>query len=258
LLSVLILAYIPFVEATHTEVIGEFNSTKVINDENDTAESHENKIAIIDTSYGAMTIELFERRAPITTSNFINLSNDGFYDGLLFHRVIDDFVIQTGDPNTRDSNPYNDGSGGSPNTIPLEIHPELTHVDGAVGMARGVDLDSASSQFYVCDGPQHQLDGDYAVFGVVIEGIEVVRQIAQVETWGNKRPLLQDHPIEDVEMYSVFITENNTDFKYIPPPAEDDWFLGDTLNLPGFETVIMMSSILIIILIFGKRRVIKG
>jgi hypothetical protein len=107
-------------------------------DENETGPPPENRIAEIDTSYGKITFELYEQRAPITTANFISLAMENFYDGLLFHRVIDDFVIQTGDPNTKDNNPYNDGSGGSAQTIPLEIHPELTHVDGAVGMARGV------------------------------------------------------------------------------------------------------------------------
>ncbi len=229
-------------------------TTSESDDENESAEVQENRIAIIDTSYGTITIELFERRAPITTGNFINLSIDEFYDGLLFHRVIDDFVIQTGDPNTRDNNPYNDGSGGSGKTIPLEIHPELTHVDGAVGMARSQDPDSATSQFYICDGPQHQLDGDYAVFAVVIEGIEVVRQIAQVETWGMKRPILKDHPIEDVYMYSVFITENISEFDYTPPSEEDDWLFGDSFELPGFDGAIIISGIVATILILSRKR----
>jgi len=238
----------------HPELIEGIASYYQEESENQTSEPQENRIAEIDTSYGVITIELFERRAPITTSNFINLSTAGFYDGLLFHRVIDDFVIQTGDPNTRDNNPYNDGSGGSAQTIPLEIHPELTHVDGAVGMARGVELDSASSQFYICDGPQHGLDGDYAVFGVVIDGIDVVRQIAQVETWGNKRPLLQDHPIEDVFMYSVFITENNSGFQYTPAPEDDDWFFGDSFNVPGFDGALLICGAAIIIFILSKKR----
>ena len=224
-------------------------------DENVTEEILENRIAIIDTSYGIIKFELFERRAPITTENYINLSLDGFYDGILFHRVIDDFVIQTGDPNTKDNNPYNDGSGGSGRSIPLEIHPELTHVDGAVGMARGADLDSAESQFYICDGPQHGLDGDYAVFGLVFEGIEVVRQIAQVETWGYKRPLLKDHPIEDVVMYSVFITENNSEFQYLPAPEEDDdWLFGNPFRLPGFEGGLLLGGIIIAMIILKKKK----
>jgi cyclophilin family peptidyl-prolyl cis-trans isomerase len=215
-------------------------------------ETKENRIAIIDTSYGVIKFELYERRAPITTANFIELSNKFFYDGILFHRVIDDFVIQTGDPNTKDNNPYNDGSGGSSDTIPLEIHPELTHVDGAVGMARSTDPDSASSQFYICDGPQHGLDGDYAVFGVVFDGMDVVRKIASVETWGNKRPILKDHPIEDVVMYTVFISENETEFIYIPPD-EDTSFWG-TWSTPGFEGMFLIIAVIASMIVFSKRK----
>ncbi len=257
MLGAIIIGTLPipgFTQAEHLDNIDGISNTADEGKGNGDIECKPNRIAIIDTSYGTITFELYELRAPITTSNFINLSTTGFYDGLLFHRVIDDFVIQTGDPNTKDNNPYNDGSGGSPNTIPLEIHPELTHVDGAVGMARGVELDSASSQFYICDGSQHQLDGDYAVFGVVIEGIETVRQIAQVETWGNARPLLKDHPIEDVLMYSVFITENNSEFEYIPPPEEDNWFFDNNFELPGFDSAVILSAIVIIILFIRKRR----
>jgi cyclophilin family peptidyl-prolyl cis-trans isomerase len=223
-------------------------------DQNNTAEQTENRVAVIDTTYGEITFVLFERRAPITTSNFINLSIQGFYDGILFHRVIDDFVIQTGDPNTKDSNPYNDGSGGSSQTIPLEIHPELTHVDGAVGMARSSEPDSASSQFYICDGPQHNLDGDYAVFGVVIDGIDVVRKIAQVETWGYKRPILKDHPIDDVIMYSVFITSNDSEFKYTPPEDDDELVFGDSFKLPGFGAEFFIMGIAIVIIFYTQKK----
>jgi cyclophilin family peptidyl-prolyl cis-trans isomerase len=226
-------------------------------DSNDTSKESENKpnrIAIIDTTYGEIKFELFEKRAPITAANFINLSIDSFYDGILFHRVIDDFVIQTGDPNTKDNNPYNDGSGGSSKTIPLEIHPELTHVDGAVGMARSSDPDSASSQFYICDGPQHGLDGDYAVFGVVIDGIDVVRKIAQVETWGYKRPVLKDHPIEDVTMFSVFITENNSEYKHQPPADDDSWLTDDGFEVPGFESAMLIAGAVIFVIIIRKRK----
>lgn len=151
-----------------------------------------NRIATIETSEGTIKFELYEQRAPITTANFINLAESGFYDGLIFHRVMDDFVIQTGDPTGT-------GTGGSGDTIVLEIHAELTHTDGAVGMARSSDPNSATSQFYICDEPQHGLDGSYAVFGQVIEGMDVVRAIAAVPTDANAKPL------EDVMMISVSI-----------------------------------------------------
>ncbi|MCD6110334.1 MAG: peptidylprolyl isomerase [Thermoplasmata archaeon] len=163
----------------------------------------------VTTNYGSFTIMLYDQGAPITTDNFKMLVKRGFYIGTKFHRVIDDFVIQGGDPNSKDNNPYNDGWGGSEETIPLEINESLTHVDGAVGMARSQDPDSASSQFYICDGPQHQLDGSYAVFGVVIEGMDTVRRIASAETYGMRRPLLKDHPVDDIVILSMEMVEGH-------------------------------------------------
>jgi len=132
-----------------------------------------NRLAVIEVDgWGTIKFELYENMTPITTKNFIDLAQSGFYDGIKFHRCIDDFVAQTGDPNTRNNNPYDDGMGGSDTTIPLEICQNASHVDGAVGMARSSEPDTASSQFYICDGPQHQLDdwnrdgNGYAVFGV--------------------------------------------------------------------------------------------
>ena len=171
---------------------------------------------------GTIKFELYEFRAPKTTANFIELAERGFYDGTIFHRIIDDFVCQGGDPDAND--PLNDGSG---QTIPFEPHPELTHVDGAVGMARSVEENSAESQFYICDGPQHQLDhaerqnrtppeSGYAVFGVVVEGLNHVREMAQVWTdtdANNTAPLpvsmrgTHDKPVYDVDLKSVTITE---------------------------------------------------
>lgn len=165
-----------------------------------------NSMAHISTNHGMMIVELADEDAPITVGNFITLADQVFYDNMKWHRVVDDFVIQTGDPNTRDLNPYNDGSGGSSQTIPLEIHENLTHEDGAIGMARSTDPDSASSQFYICDGPQNGLDNDYAVFGYVVDGMDVVRSIASVDVYGNTRPALSQHPVEDVWLYSVRIT----------------------------------------------------
>lgn len=182
-----------------------------------------NRLAVLEIQgYGEIRIELYENITPITTKNFIDLAQSGFYDGISFHRCIDDFVAQTGDPNTKNMNPYDDGSGGSDKTIPLEICENASHIDGAVGMARSSEPDSASSQFYICDGPQHGLDDwvrmekyddhGYAVFGVVVEGLDIAKDIAATETYGNTRPLLKDHPVDDITMTSVYI---------IDPPVED-------------------------------------
>ena len=148
-----------------------------------------NTTAHISTSHGIIVVELADEWAPVTVANFVSLADQAFYDGMRFHRVIDDFVIQTGDPNSKDNNPYNDGSGGSDRTIPLEIHENLTHEDGAIGMARSNDPDSASSQFYICDGPQYGLDGNYAVFGKVVEGMDIVHKLAAVPTGAGDRPV---------------------------------------------------------------------
>ncbi len=129
-----------------------------------------NPIAVLSTNKGEFKFELFAERAPITVANFIGLAESGFYDGLTFHRYEPGFVIQGGDPK-------GDGTGGSEKTIQLEIHPELKHVEGALGMARSADPNSASSQFYVTIAPSHFLDGQYAVFGKVTEGMDVAMSL---------------------------------------------------------------------------------
>jgi peptidyl-prolyl cis-trans isomerase B (cyclophilin B) len=146
------------------------------------SESEKNPIAIMETSMGTIKFEIYNDKVPQTAANFINLASNGFFDGLTFHRVVNDFVIQTGDPTGI-------GYGGSDTTIPLEINTELKHENGAVGMARSMDPDSATSQFYICDGAQHGLDGNYAVFGQVIDGMDVVHAIAAVPVDSNSKPL---------------------------------------------------------------------
>jgi len=126
--------------------------------------------ATIETDKGTIKFELYKEQAPITTKNFIDLTLQGFYDGLIFHRVEPGFVVQGGDPK-------GDGTGGSGKNIPLEVKPELKHVKGAVAMARSSDPNSASSQFYITLVPTPFLDGQYAVFGKVIEGMDVVESI---------------------------------------------------------------------------------
>jgi cyclophilin family peptidyl-prolyl cis-trans isomerase len=129
-----------------------------------------NRIAVLETVKGIIKFELYEKEAPITTKNFIDLAQKGFYNGLTFHRVEPGFVIQGGDPR-------GDGTGGSGQMIPLEIAPSLSHKKGAVGMARSQDPNSASSQFYICLEDARFLDKNYAVFGQVVEGQEVVQKI---------------------------------------------------------------------------------
>ena len=122
-----------------------------------------------------MKAELYPEIAPITVENFVNLVKDGFYDGLTFHRIIKDFMIQGGDPN-------GDGTGGSEETIKGEfsdngVENPLKHTRGALSMARSQDNDSASSQFFIVQKTASHLDGQYAVFGYVYEGMDIVDKI---------------------------------------------------------------------------------
>jgi cyclophilin family peptidyl-prolyl cis-trans isomerase len=164
-----------------------------------------NPYAIIKTSLGTIEIELYKNLVPNTVENFINLAEINFYEGLVFHRVIDDFVIQGGGHytnGTRKDSPFE--------PIDLEIHPRARHSDGAIGMARTSDPNSATNQFYICDGPQHSLDNKYAVFGRVTLGTRsVVRTIASVET--TIKHGMKDWPVEDVLINSLTIKPRTRD-----------------------------------------------
>ena len=127
------------------------------------------KKVLIETEKGNIELEIFPGKMPITVENFEKLTNDGFYNGLAFHRV-EDWVVQGGDPN-------GNGTGGPGWTIKLETHNELKNVRGAVAMARSAHPDSAGSQFYILKTDAHWLDGQYAVFGNVTEGMDVVDKL---------------------------------------------------------------------------------
>ena len=136
---------------------------------------------------GIIKLELYPDVAPITVENFVSLVKDGFYDGLTFHRVIKNFMIQGGDPTGT-------GMGGSDKTIKGEfssngVDNTLSHTRGTISMARSQKKDSASSQFFICHADATYLDGDYAAFGKVVEGMDVVDEIAGVKTNYNDKPL---------------------------------------------------------------------
>lgn len=139
--------------------------------------------ARIETSSGSITVELWDDVAPKHVANFLKLAGDGFYDGLLFHRVIPGFVLQGGCP---DGN----GMGGPGWTVDAEFN-DREHHEGVLSMARSNDPDSAGSQFFVCLGRDHcqHLDGKYTAFGTVVEGIEAVRAIAATEIGPGDVPL---------------------------------------------------------------------
>jgi peptidyl-prolyl cis-trans isomerase B (cyclophilin B) len=137
-----------------------------------------NRKAVLETTKGTITLELYEDKAPITAGNFIDLVEKKFYDGLTFHRYEPGFVIQGGDPRGNGTGGYVDPQTGSERRIKLEVSRELKHGDeGGVAMARSSNPDSASSQFYITLGPAGFLDMNYAVFGRVLDGMDAVKQL---------------------------------------------------------------------------------
>jgi cyclophilin family peptidyl-prolyl cis-trans isomerase len=151
-----------------------------------------NRIAKVQTNHGTFSVELFEERAPRTTKNFIDLAGKGFYDGVVFHRVIAGFMIQGGDPT-------GSGRGGPGYTIPDEFHPELKHTgEGILSMANA-GPNTGGSQFFITLDATSWLDGKHAVFGKVVEGMDVVRAIGSTPTGPGDRPL------KEVVMESVSI-----------------------------------------------------
>ena len=159
-----------------------------------------NPIAVINTSMGTMRIELFQDKMPITTANFITLANDGFYNGMIFHRISASFMIQAGryfSDGTQKFSPYGN--------IQFE-NSDVKHVDGVISMASAGAKVGGAAEFFICDGAQSFLDGDYAAFGVAISGIEVVRAIASAEHDGSFEPRPGGgKPLTDIIINSITI-----------------------------------------------------
>ena len=161
-------------------------------DKEEASDAKDTKEAVLDTSkeltgihhaqinvkdYGEIQVDLDVDTAPVTVTNFVKLAQEGFYDGLTFHRIIDGFMIQGGDPK-------GNGTGGSDETIKGEfsengVENPLSHTRGAISMARSQDYDSASSQFFIVQEDSTYLDGQYAAFGYVTEGMDVVDKICE-------------------------------------------------------------------------------
>jgi peptidyl-prolyl cis-trans isomerase A (cyclophilin A) len=156
--------------------------------------SEKEDIVTIQTDFGDIVLILFNE-TPKHKENFIKLTKEGFFDGTTFHRVMEGFMIQGGDPNSKNDNPNDDGLGGPGYTIPAEFNKDLTHIRGALAAARqpdnvNPDKESSGSQFYIVDGEEgaHFLDGEYTVFGQTISGFEVIKKIAKQNKDGRNRP----------------------------------------------------------------------
>ena len=155
--------------------------------------------AIIETKFGNIELRFFPDAAPNHVKNFIELAKKGFYDGTTFHRVIPGFMIQGGDPNTKDPDKSKHGMGGPGYKIKAEFNAK-PHKKGTLSAARAADPDSAGSQFFICVANTPFLDGQYTVFGEVVSGIEVVDKIV------NQPRDNRDNPNERIEM-KVGVTE---------------------------------------------------
>ena len=172
-------------------------------------------VAVISTKYGDIVLEFYPKGAEKHVDSFITHAKNGYFDGTTFHRVIPGFVIQGGDPNSKDDDRSNDGMGGyaakfygegeeeNPETwtLPAEFNDRI-HIAGTLSMARSQAPNSAGSQFFICAGPTPQLDNKYTAFGQVIEGLNIIQEI--VNTPRDRR----DNPKEKVEM-TVKITPRN-------------------------------------------------
>lgn len=172
----------------------------------------------ISTSFGDIYIYLYDA-TPQHKANFMKLAKEKFFDGTTFHRIIKNFVIQGGDPNSKDNDATNDGEGGPGYTIPAEIKPELKHKYGALGAARDNNPEkrSSGSQFYIVvnkNGTPH-LDGGYTVFGEVVAGMDVAEKIAEQPKGAMDRPL--QNIVMKVEVVKVnptrFAKEHHFDMK---------------------------------------------
>jgi len=155
-------------------------------------------IAVIKTAMGEMTLELYLKDAPRTVQNFVDLTRQGFYDGLEFHYARPGDMIMGGDPSR-------EGTGGSGFFVPAEFSARK-HLAGTVGMVRGSDINSASSQFYICLAPQPERDGLFTAFGQVVEGMDVLTRMGELPTSGrNQRPFFR--PLEPLVIESITIQE---------------------------------------------------
>ena len=169
------------------------------NSNSDSTSASSAPIAVIETTYGIIVIQLFPDVAPAHVDNFVRLANEGYYDGTTFHRVIPGFMIQGGDPNSKDDDRSNDGQGGhsanGPNTfVNAEFSQDLTHKRGILSMARAQDPNSAGSQFFIVVADSNFLDRQYSIFGEVIEGMDVADKIVNVKKDS------ADNPLENITM----------------------------------------------------------
>jgi peptidyl-prolyl cis-trans isomerase B (cyclophilin B) len=194
-----------------------------------TSMSSSNEVAVIKTSEGDMVVQFWTDAAPKTIENFKKLARQGFYNGTIFHRIVKGFMIQGGDPNSKDpakENSYGQGDPGYKIKAEFNDHP---HDRGVLSMARSSDPDSAGSQFFICVTDQPPLDGKYTIFGRVAEGMDVVRKISESPAGAD------GVPNERITISSVAIRDT-------PPPEPEPFSTETAADLAKYRAVLETSS----------------
>jgi cyclophilin family peptidyl-prolyl cis-trans isomerase len=161
-------------------------------------------VAVMETYAGRIIIGFFPEEAPKTVSNFKNLARTGFFNRTTFHRVVPGTVIQGGDPLSRDNNPWNDGGGNSGWFIPVEISQQRKHVPGTVSAVRVTGTDTSSCQFFIVLKRIPQWDGQFTIFGEVLEGLELANKISRVSTH-KEDPRYRELPVDKQLVKSIRI-----------------------------------------------------
>ncbi len=168
------------------------------------------EVAVIETDHGEMVIQFWDDVAPKTVENFKKLAGDEFYNNTAFHRIIDGFMVQAGDPLTRDDSLKARWGTGDPGyKIDAEFN-DRKHVRGVISMARGTDVNSAGCQFFICLGDTESLDGKYTAFGQLIDGDDVLEQLAKTPVEDNGHGEISS-PIEKTNLKSIRIEQRQVD-----------------------------------------------
>ncbi len=171
--------------------------------------SNPKRLLVIETKFGKMKLQLFDKVAPNHVAQITKLAKEGKYDGCTFHRVVPNFMIQGGDPNSKDDNLADDGTGGMGEPLKAEFN-EVSHKRGVASMARTMDPNSATSQFFICNGNASQLDHQYTVWGQLLEGYDVLDKITALHDNPKYPQNPRDgsiNPGKDAQMTKVYVQE---------------------------------------------------
>ncbi|MCM2272848.1 MAG: peptidylprolyl isomerase [candidate division Zixibacteria bacterium] len=187
--TVLLLAVIAMIGATGSTTMAKTESP---------IRNAENKFVTLETNMGKMTLELYRDVAPAHADSFVSLTKKKFYDGTIFHRIIDGFMIQGGDPTGT-------GTGNAGYMLPAEFN-KLPHLDGTLSMARSADPNSASCQFFICLGKVPHLDGKYTVFGQLVNGFEILRKIGKTPV-GPGNGGERSKPLTEVKILKAYLSD---------------------------------------------------